>query len=297
VAARLIACPLQILLDHGRSEHNRHDREKESEANGREGGHCLVGQRRKVNGEFRFAMPHEAFLLLALFPFASASAPSNGLVDHPIAASAVQYLDGSDWTVSATIVPARTADCDFEANVDYNHGVVGPHVGASSQVWEARDVLFNLCLTTPLPPQADCCVACAKVPDCAAAVFATKGKSCWLKTSADLSKKSSVPDVTACVVKASPSSKGKQAPSHPTQPPRASCRARGGAQVSIPARVPGDLLTDLERAGLIGDPLYELNWLNSSIWDTNAWTYKTEFVAEAAGETLLTFDGIKMGAK
>ena len=46
---------------------------------------------------------------------------------------------------------------------------------------------------------------------------------------------------------------------------------RGTEQMwSIPASVPGDLLTDLEAAGLIGDPLYELNWLNSSIWDNCA---------------------------
>ena len=65
----------------------------------------------------------------------------------------------------------------------------------------------------------------------------------------------------------------------------------------MPASVPGDLITDLEAAGMVGDPLYELNWLNASIWDTNTWTYSTTFTAPAGGgSTLLVFDGIKMGA-
>ena len=70
--------------------------------------------------------------------------------------------------------------------------------------------------------------------------------------------------------------------------------------LSIPATVPGDIITDLQRAGVIGDPLYELNWLNSSIWDATVWEYSLSFTATAAQlaatETLLVFDGIKMGA-
>eukprot|EP01050_Picozoa_sp_SAG11_P009946 SAG11_NODE_972_length_6340_cov_3.043423_7_plen_340_part_00 len=63
--------------------------------------------------------------------------------------------------------------------------------------------------------------------------------------------------------------------------------------------------SDLETAGLIGDPLYELNWLNSSIWNNYTWTYtkavtlgQSELAVVAAGGTvLLVFDGIKMGAE
>lgn len=40
-------------------------------------------------------------------------------------------------------------------------------------------------------------------------------------------------------------------------------------QYSISGKVPGDLITDLQNAGLIGDPLYELNWLNASMWDAH----------------------------
>jgi hypothetical protein len=78
------------------------------------------------------------------------------------------------------------------------------------------------------------------------------------------------------------------------------------AQYSITGTVPGDLITDLQNAGLIGDPLYELNWLNSSIWDQNEWTYSKSTtlpaatrtrLASAASTMLLVFDGVKMGAK
>ena len=60
-------------------------------------------------------------------------------------------------------------------------------------------------------------------------------------------------------------------------------------------------MTDLHRAGQIGDPLYEDNWLNSSLWATHAWSYTTSFEVDettlaADGEILLVFEGIKMGS-
>ena len=69
-------------------------------------------------------------------------------------------------------------------------------------------------------------------------------------------------------------------------------------------RVPGDLISDLEKANLIGDPFYETNWRNATLWDRR-WSFSTKVTlsdAEAAhlgagGEALLVFDGIKMGAK
>ena len=73
---------------------------------------------------------------------------------------------------------------------------------------------------------------------------------------------------------------------------------------AIRATVPGDLITDLQTAGLIGDPLYELQWLNASLWDSRVWTYRRSFETSAAnaaaiaagGDVLLSFDGIKMSA-
>lgn len=70
------------------------------------------------------------------------------------------------------------------------------------------------------------------------------------------------------------------------------------AGISIPAVVPGDLLSDLERAGLIGDPLYMLNFLNSSLWANNTWQYSLSFELPEphAEHYVLVFDGIKMAA-
>ena len=36
---------------------------------------------------------------------------------------------------------------------------------------------------------------------------------------------------------------------------------------SIAASVPGDLITDLQTAGMVGDPIYELNFKNGTLWD------------------------------
>lgn len=74
-----------------------------------------------------------------------------------------------------------------------------------------------------------------------------------------------------------------------------------GFQQVIRANVPGDLLTDLQTAGLIGDPLYELNFKDASLWHNYTWTYSTSFqvtdpAAQRAPQTLIVFDGVKMGA-
>ena len=64
--------------------------------------------------------------------------------------------------------------------------------------------------------------------------------------------------------------------------------------------VPGDLLTDMEAAGLIGDPLYEINFLTDPIWDRTNWSYSSTFAASpdvvAAASRRLVFDGVKMAA-
>ena len=91
--------------------------------------------------------------------------------------------------------------------------------------------------------------------------------------------------------------------SHPAHTGRAAVRSRSPpppAPVSMSASVPGDIISDLHRAGLIDDPYYERNWLNSSLWASQDWTYTKTFTVPslppAGGELLLVFDGIKMGA-
>jgi hypothetical protein len=74
--------------------------------------------------------------------------------------------------------------------------------------------------------------------------------------------------------------------------------------VSVGAVVPGDLLTDLQRGGVIGDPLYELTWQQQGpLLDERNWTYTTVFATPAgwlAGPAtptvLLVLDGVKMAA-
>ena len=78
--------------------------------------------------------------------------------------------------------------------------------------------------------------------------------------------------------------------------------------LTMPARVPGDVISDLFRAGVIPEPLYELNWIhNASIWNDHLWTYNRTHAVDARvvaslqdsstdDDLLLVFDGIKMGA-
>ena len=72
--------------------------------------------------------------------------------------------------------------------------------------------------------------------------------------------------------------------------------------IVVGASVPGDIITDLEAASVVGDPLYERNW-KTAIWDLENWTYALTFDRSAAfpptaglGALLLVFDGVKMGA-
>ena len=78
--------------------------------------------------------------------------------------------------------------------------------------------------------------------------------------------------------------------------------------LTMPAHVPGDLITDLFNAQVIPEPLYELNWIkNASIWNDNVWYYNRTHSVSAdrvaslrdssrSDDLLLVFDGIKMGA-
>lgn len=70
--------------------------------------------------------------------------------------------------------------------------------------------------------------------------------------------------------------------------------------LEVPATVPGDLLTDLQRGGVIGDPLYEQNFVpwgskDTPVWDAGLWNYSVTFdlAASTAGgqEIYLVFDG------
>jgi hypothetical protein len=80
--------------------------------------------------------------------------------------------------------------------------------------------------------------------------------------------------------------------------PSASWSVTNGT-TTVPGKVPGDLITDLELGGVIGDPLYELNF-KAQNWDDCTWNYSTSFTLDTtftgAAQYLLVFEGIKMVA-
>jgi beta-mannosidase len=76
-------------------------------------------------------------------------------------------------------------------------------------------------------------------------------------------------------------------------------RVSDNSTINVPATVPGDLITDLERAGVIPDPLYERNF-KSLVWDQTDFTFSLSFDADAAvmgaPTRWLVLDSVKMGA-
>lgn len=74
------------------------------------------------------------------------------------------------------------------------------------------------------------------------------------------------------------------------------------AGTPLPAIVPGDILTDLQRAGKIPDPYWNTSWREPSFiaaWNQGSWQYSKSFATPAGPtgqEVLLAFDGVLMGA-
>ena len=121
------------------------------------------------------------------------------------------------------------------------------------------------------------------------------GSNCYAKNKAALSKKTTRPNRVACVL-------GTSSAPPPSPPPPPPCT---GGYMS--ATVPGDVLSDLQRAGKIGDPLYELNFKDKgqqALWMQD-WTYTRLFTllehggngTDVAAGAILVFDSIKMGAR
>jgi hypothetical protein len=72
----------------------------------------------------------------------------------------------------------------------------------------------------------------------------------------------------------------------------------GGAS-PIPARVPGEVITDLQLNGLISDPFLDNTFL-SNVWDATNFTYSIDFdlpaTLSSGAEVVLVFDSVKMAA-
>lgn len=75
--------------------------------------------------------------------------------------------------------------------------------------------------------------------------------------------------------------------------------ARAGTVV-IPSTVPGDIVTDLNRAGMVGDPVYGVNWREQSgVWARDSgWSFTRvfDYNTVASPSVLLVLDGVKMAA-
>ena len=203
--------------------------------------------------------------------------PSQRLGDIPVGGGKLQYLDSADASGSAgwhaQCVPSAplvtNATCTFEPNVDFDVANTTPTSLKSTRTQQA------------------CCLECWNDPSCAAAAFvAGSGPNCYPKSVAQLQKKVTRAGRTACV-------RSRVVPGPAPAPPTCA----GGR---IDAQVPGDLLSDLQRAGRIGDPLYELNFKDKAqqaVW-LQDWSYTRTFVLEgSAASALLVFDSIKMGAR
>ena len=212
--------------------------------------------------------------MLLLRPLLLGAVRERGLIDAPIAGTSLQYLTssaGQTWTAAADGLPPP-AGCHYSTAPGASTRTVT--VLASGQLEGVRS------------PEA-CCVACWAEALCTAALH--DGSSCLLET---------LPSYGVATVEAASLAGGL----------RTRCtRRRDGAPrtLQIPALVPGDLLTDLQAARQIGDPLYEKNFLNASLWSAHTWTYRVAFTPDAAvaavatavgGRVLLVFDGVKMGA-
>ena len=230
-----------------------------------------------------------ALLLAITFIQVRGTKPPATLKDHPIAAGEPIYLDGA-WTLASSALEdtpsppscTKTTGCCFQNGIDWKPAS-GPNSGHP----------------IPAASAAACCAACTAYGErsyndgCYVAVFLINGgrKQCWFKSRQDAAGGSySRPEDgrVSCMPKTKP-----LPPLPPPPPPH-----------NIVGTVPGDLISDLEAAGLVGDPYFEVNWLNSSLWATNVWTYSTTFQTNngkavaggTAAATWLVFDGIKMGA-
>ena len=229
-------------------------------------------------------------VILAGAGVASTSPDSRGLADDPIATDGpVLSLDGA-WELSSAPtraappppLPSCASPCCFQNDTDWR-----PQGGGDSG------------RPTTMGSAEECCAACRAAGDsgwstgCYVAVF-FEGK-CWMKTRADAAG-GSYTRTGAGRVSCMPMTRARPPPPPPPPP------------VAISGTVPGDLISDLEAAGLIGDPLFENNFLNASLWDaqpdtgTNVWSYSKTFTLAASPggaaptTSWVVFEGIKMGA-
>ena len=151
----------------------------------------------------------------------------HSLRDEPIVADEILYLDSTN-SHSWTV-----------------SSMVTPR-GTSCSFQENLDFNYPLVARViNVTSKEECCSKCVEEFNCYAGVFTPATNQCYFKSSSDLMHRAKRSGSMACVLQNNATPQ----------------------LISIAASVPGDLLSDLEHAGIIGDPLYELNFKNASIWD------------------------------
>ena len=186
------------------------------------------------------------------------------LVEKHIASAALIYLDSSPGV-------------SWSASSSGSTAFAGCHLQRGLML---RDEKPPIQLKNVLSEQL-CCHACWNEATCHHATYDSENGECFLGTG-NMFKEFKVANHTTCRPK----------------------RTHQSTPIVINASVPGDLLTDLHSAGIIGDPLYELNFRNDSLWSFPNWTYATSIslpdmasdVLRDGGVLTLVFEGIKMGA-
>ena len=201
---------------------------------------------------------------------------ASGLTDNPIAVSGtLTRLDSPSVAWTAQLVQGPKHTCTFQQNTD----VKGAGDGTVVNSVKDAQTCCDLCQT------AAATAAVTGAEPCVAATFCEVGSGCdnecWLKTQAEVSGGTySRAKRIACQRQ----NDSQQNTALAATFDDIATQSKVVLELSQPA-VPGDLITDLERAGLIGDPLYELNFRNATLWDTpvssgKQWVYSTTFSTE-----------------
>jgi hypothetical protein len=230
------------------------------------------------------------FLLLLLLLLPASSSEQQQLLrqpptmrDHPIAGAAAGpiYLDGADWAVSRR-----------------NHIDSHPAGLANYSAWLGLLPVDRSNSTASYSgDSAKCAGICdGDGPHCVG--FTTAGGSCWLYGW-----------VPALVAPAAPipgliyfSKRSLPLPPHPPAPP-----PPPPVPARINATVPGDIITDLQRAGALHDPYHNTNWSQPEFvaaCNAGVWVYSKRFATpgeqqtddDAPSSVLLVLDGIRNGA-
>eukprot|EP01052_Picozoa_sp_SAG31_P009847 SAG31_NODE_527_length_14452_cov_4.274925_1_plen_264_part_00 len=230
-------------------------------------------------------LPPLLLMSLGLAAAVVAAPADSSMRDHPIAGpTPAVLLDGEDWM--ATHHPPRSLSPPT------------PPASANFSAWLNLLPLDRNNFTGSLTGLSECSQACSSQGrHCVG--FTLQGLNCWLYAW--------VPSLTATGAQGVTyfSKRSVPVPPHPIPPPPAPPSPPpppAPPRLPIAASVPGDILTDLQRAGVTGDPYWNQTWLDPKYiakWNSGCWSYTKQFATPQAGqegqEVLLILDGIKMG--